>query len=103
MNCPTEGIVRTAAQGQTSTVVFWPEPTATDNSGGQVSQVSNRSPGQTFALGTVEVRYTFTDPSGNEARCTFTVTVRGENFCHYLNGIQEVMVTCSEHRKETLE
>ena len=76
--CPTQEIVRTVLQGQTSAVVTWPEPTATDDSGGQVTRDSNRMSGQMFGLGSVDVRYVFTDPSGNQAFCTFTVTVRGE-------------------------
>ncbi|XP_033626665.1 uncharacterized protein LOC117289582 isoform X32 [Asterias rubens] len=74
-NCPVQGVVQTAPQGTTSAVVTWNEPSATDNSGGFVQRSSNRSPGQNFPLGVTEITYTFTDPSGNQAFCRFTVTV----------------------------
>ena len=79
--CPS-GATAVAPQGQTSASVTWNEPTATDNSGGNVQRSSNRSPGQTFGLGSTQVTYTFTDPSGNQATCRFTVTVTsGKSGC----------------------
>eukprot|EP00057_Strongylocentrotus_purpuratus_P028698 XP_011683172.1 PREDICTED: uncharacterized protein LOC578978 isoform X16 [Strongylocentrotus purpuratus] len=61
--------------GSTGVSVSWTEPTATDNSGVVPSSTSTRSPGDTFNIGTTQVSYTFTDGSGNDAFCIFTVTV----------------------------
>ncbi|XP_038068280.1 mucin-3A-like isoform X2 [Patiria miniata] len=60
--------------GSTGSVVNWPVPTATDNSG-TVSVTTNREPGSTFQPGTTAVTYTFTDPSGNIVTQTFNVNV----------------------------
>ena len=73
--CPTQDVTGTVLQGASTAVVSWTAPTATDNSGGFVSVVSNRSPGQSFNIGMTAIQYTFTDPSGNPAFCRFTVTV----------------------------
>ena len=73
--CPIQGVTVTAPQGSSSASATWTEPTATDNSGGVVTRLSNRSPGQSFSLGNTQITYTFTDPSGNQAFCRFTVTV----------------------------
>lgn len=55
--------------------MVWVEPTATDLSG-SVTVTSNRSPGSFFLGGTTtNVEYVFTDPSGNEAICSFSVTI----------------------------
>ena len=79
--CPS-GATGVASQGSNIATVTWVEPTATDNSGGNVQRSSNRSPGQTFGLGSTQVTYTFTDPSGNQATCRFTVTVTsGKSGC----------------------
>ena len=61
--------------GTPETMVSWIEPTATDNSGSVNRASRSHSPGQLFAIGTTEVTYTFVDPSGNEASCTFSVIV----------------------------
>ncbi|XP_022082334.1 uncharacterized protein LOC110974776 isoform X2 [Acanthaster planci] len=73
-NCPT-GASATLPQGATSVAVTWTVPTATDNSGGTVSRTSTHDSGDSFGLGNTQVTYTFTDPSGNEARCQFVVMV----------------------------
>ena len=73
--CPIQGVTVTAPQGSSSASASWTEPTATDNSGGVVTRSSNGSPGQRFPLGITQITYTFTDPSGNQAFCRFTVTV----------------------------
>ena len=73
--CPNQGVTAIAPQGSSSASASWTEPTATDNSGGAVTRLSNRSPGQSFSLGNTQITYTFTDPSGNQAFCRFTVTV----------------------------
>ena len=54
--------------------VIWIEPTATDNSGMTPIVTQSHQPGDSFTIGTTQVRYTFTDVAGNEATCSFTVT-----------------------------
>ena len=76
-DCPA-GVSVTAPAGATSAPATWTEPSAVDNSGGTVTVTSNRSPGDSFPVGTTQVTYTFRDPSQNAATCTFTVTVIGK-------------------------
>ncbi|XP_072169503.1 uncharacterized protein [Diadema setosum] len=76
--CPAN-IIRTIELGQTSIVVTWIEPTATDISGvaNIVSRTSNS--GDSFSPGTTDVIYTFADGSGNTASCTFAITVQTQD------------------------
>ncbi|XP_072051832.1 uncharacterized protein [Amphiura filiformis] len=71
-NCPMD-IIRTLPAGQTSAVIDWIEPTATDNSGQVPNRVSSHTPLSVFNVGTTQVVYTFTDASNNQATCTFSV------------------------------
>ena len=59
----------------------WVVPAASDNAG-QVGLTVDGSavPGQLFSLGTTTVTYTATDASGNQASCSFNVTIIGR-FC----------------------
>ncbi|XP_022082302.1 mucin-2-like isoform X2 [Acanthaster planci] len=74
IGCPT-GATATASVGASSAPVTWTAPTATDNSGGQVTISASAQPGDSFPVGATTVLYTFTDPSGNEATCSFMVVV----------------------------
>ncbi len=69
------GITEETSLGSPGTVVTWEEPTATDNSGVVALSERSHAPGSFFIVGTTDVTYTFTDVSGNQAQCTFTVTV----------------------------
>ena len=73
--------------GTQSRPVFWTEPTATDNSNGLVTVQRSHQPGDVFNEGMTEVVYTFSDQSGNEAVCTFTVTIGKEVSVWYGNHI----------------
>ncbi len=73
-NCPDPVMVR-VAPGITEEVVTWIEPTATDNSGMVPTITQSHQPGDSFPVGETEVRYIFTDDIGNEALCTFLVTI----------------------------
>ena len=56
--------------------VPWIEPSATDNSGATPTLIArSHQPGDSFPVGTTQVMYTFTDMAGNEATCTFSVTI----------------------------
>ncbi|HEU4719256.1 MAG TPA: HYR domain-containing protein [Bacteroidia bacterium] len=59
--------------GLCGAVVSWTPPTATDNCSATLT--SNYNSGDLFPPGTTTVTYTATDPSGNTATSSFTVTV----------------------------
>ena len=59
-------------------VVSWRQPSATDNSGEQVTISSNFNSGDTFPIGVTTVTFTATDTSANEESATFTITVTGK-------------------------
>ena len=71
-NCPSN-IVMTNDPGNCSAVVSWTPPSQTDNCGATL--VGSHVPGDTFAVGSTMVTYVATDTSGNQAVCSFTVTV----------------------------
>ncbi len=74
VNCIND-VSTTVQFGQTSTVVTFTEPTATDNSG-VVNLVSRtHASGGTFPVGTTQVTFIFADGSNNIAQCTFNVIV----------------------------
>jgi len=58
------------------TNAHWPEPVAiASNNANAVTLTSNFSPGNTFPVGITTVIYTATDACGNEASCSFKVSV----------------------------
>ncbi|XP_033125615.1 hyalin-like, partial [Anneissia japonica] len=62
-------------EGAPDRVVYWINPTATDNSGNvSISYISHTN-GSTFILGESTVTYNFSDPSENTATCEFIVTI----------------------------
>ncbi|XP_072013725.1 uncharacterized protein [Amphiura filiformis] len=72
--CPQNQVATVGQPNQPATVTY-PPATATDNSGGFV-QISYSNPsGSPFNVGVNTVTVAATDPSGNTATCTFTVTV----------------------------
>ena len=73
--CPSKITIDNATTLQIR--VYWQEPTATDNSGVLSSVTSTRRSGDIFSVpGTYEVLYTAKDESGNEAICSFRITLR---------------------------
>lgn len=70
-------------------VATWTTPTATDNSGSVTIVRTDSNPnlvsGSTFPQGVTTITYTATDPSGNVATCSFTVTYQPINVI--LNGV----------------
>lgn len=54
--------------------VSWTPPTAQDNCG-SAGLVGSHSPGDLFAMGVTTVTYVATDSTGNQAMCSFDVTV----------------------------
>ena len=74
---PSNQNVNTDDRSATATV-SWTPPTASDNSGYEVSLTSNYSPGYNFAIGTTAVTYTAVDVYGNLAVYSFNVAVIGK-------------------------
>lgn len=59
------------------TRVHWQSPTAIDNSGVTPKLTSNRASGSRFSVpGSYEVVYKAVDGSGNEAMCSFRITLK---------------------------
>ncbi|MFK8006663.1 MAG: HYR domain-containing protein [Saprospiraceae bacterium] len=68
-------------------------PTADDNCGTPTMElISGLASGEVFPEGTTEVIYKVTDASGNEATCTFTVTVENTLDIETMN---DVMPSCN--------
>ena len=61
---------------ETTAIVWWNPPIASDNSG-NVSLTSSHKPGDTFQVGITVVTYIAMDESNNSNGVTFTVTVIG--------------------------
>lgn len=58
------------------TVVTFPEPTAVDESNGQLTVIQSHRSGDCFQTGsTTAISYVFLDPAGNRASCTFSVRI----------------------------
>lgn len=72
-DCPVDVEVE-AMGGDCSATATWIEPTVSDNCP-DVTISANHDSGDTFGLGENEVIYTATDANGNQATCSFTVTV----------------------------
>ena len=75
-NCPAhvnDSVPLGSASGGVK--VLWLEPEATDDTGATpLGQMTHR-PGETFPIGDTSVSYVFTDTSGNQGFCNFTVAV----------------------------
>jgi uncharacterized protein YjdB len=77
--------------GTCGAIVTWTPPTASDNSG-SVDLESNFEPGDFFPVGTTRVTYTATDPAGNQATCSFDVTVV-DNELPVFGSVSDINVT----------
>jgi hypothetical protein len=80
ITCPAN-ITRTAVTGQTSTVVTFSNPVASDNCSG-ASVACLPASGSSFPIGVTVVTCTATDASANHATCTFKVAVSGTLFAN---------------------
>ena len=71
----------TAASGNAGTTVDWTASSirATDNSGVVTLIRRTHTPGDFFLVGATQVTYTFQDPSGNTATCSFNVIVTSDS------------------------
>lgn len=73
-NCP-QSITEIIQLGVPSVPVFWEEPSATDLSQNVTVVSRTYLPGDVFYVGRVMVLYVFSDNSGNQAECSFHVTI----------------------------
>ncbi|KAK6627094.1 hypothetical protein RUM44_009571 [Polyplax serrata] len=75
--CP-ESFEVTLSEKDRNEVITWKEPVFVDNV--RIDHIfKTREPGSSFSVGKHNIRYVATDPSGNQATCAFTITVRGES------------------------
>lgn len=74
VSCPAD-VQHTALTGQGGSNMEWNEPRAFDNSGTADLVSRSHTPGSFFPMGETSVTYTFADPSGNVASCSFNVIV----------------------------
>ena len=72
-NCPSDIIISTNVGAQTTARASWREPTVTDNSGVAPSLVQSHMSGDSFAIGTTDVTYVYTDAAGNTVTCIFII------------------------------
>ncbi|HYC86744.1 MAG TPA: HYR domain-containing protein [Chryseosolibacter sp.] len=72
-NCPAS--ITAEADSACTAVVSWEVPVASDNCSAEVDLQGSHAPGDEFPMGVTTVTYIATDSAGNEAQCTFTVTV----------------------------
>ncbi|XP_041457583.1 mucin-17-like [Lytechinus variegatus] len=81
VTCPAS-IQQIVIEGSAGTYVTWDPPAASDNSGTVEFVSSTASSGDLFAIGLNSVTYTYSDPSGNQASCSFTVTITSGSPCN---------------------
>ncbi|PIK52771.1 hyalin [Apostichopus japonicus] len=74
INCPGDQTANTDISNS-GVVVFFTEPTASDNSGTAILVLQTADPGDFFTVGTTPVTYTYRDPSNNQQSCTFNIVV----------------------------
>ncbi|XP_022087623.1 hyalin-like, partial [Acanthaster planci] len=74
--CPAD-IINSTDAGLNSSVVYWQEPTITDNVG-VVANYSSHSPGDVFPVGNTTVIYIASDSAGNTNNCLFSVSVEDD-------------------------
>jgi gliding motility-associated-like protein len=70
-NCPSD--IELTAGATCTAITSWTPPNAQDNC--SVNVTTSHQPGTEFPIGETIVTYTATDPSGNTATCSFTITV----------------------------
>ncbi|XP_071823799.1 uncharacterized protein [Apostichopus japonicus] len=95
--CPDE--VRTIVElGITSTVVFYDEPFATDNSNAQnLLQTQTCQRGDSYPVGETSCLYLFVDPDGNSNSCTFLIIVTT------IDTVPPVISDCPSQQTITIE
>ncbi len=64
--------------GQSTALIVWQDPSATDNSGDSPTVVCNPPSGTNFTIGSTNVTCTALDGYGNQGNCSFYVDIIGE-------------------------
>ena len=64
---------------QSTALVTWTDPTATDNSGRNVTITCSVNSKSHFEIGQTDVFCEAQDPYGNNSTCIFTIDVQGIN------------------------
>ncbi len=77
LDCPNDIDVEVAS-GQCDAAVTWTPPTPDPNCNAVITS-SSHEPGDIFPIGTTTVTYVITDADGQEAECSFDVTVTYES------------------------
>ena len=85
-NCNPQISISDYQAGSQDAVATWIEPVASDNCGISTIEASH-SPGERFPLGTTTVTYRGRDLEGNEAFCSFEVTVVEQNSTPQVNDV----------------
>ena len=84
VTCPTNSTVNTDPSKAYATVVYT-DPQVNDNSGQIPTITCDVESGSHFGIGETEVICQAVDSTGNQATCTFTVTVEG-NVIYFVMG-----------------
>ncbi|OQR73826.1 sushi [Tropilaelaps mercedesae] len=90
--CESPGVT-ISSDGQGAKVV-WEEPLFSDNSNEDVFIWSSHKPGQYFLINDTTVTYFATDNSGNNASCTFNITIKA-NKCELSYSVRNGKFNCS--------
>jgi hypothetical protein len=75
INCPGNKIAVTLTACDTGVVVNYPAPTVGDNCPNNLNVVCSPASGTVFPVGNTSVTCTVTDGGGNQAQCSFKVTI----------------------------
>ena len=90
ITCPSDIVVSLPMNSSaTSMVVNYPAVTATDGCSSSVTVNSTPASGSVFTVGTTTVEATANDGNGNEASCSFTVTVN-YNFAGFFQPVDNL-------------
>jgi hypothetical protein len=93
ITCPAD-LTKNVDPGACGAIVNYATPTATDNSGSStISIKSGPSSGSLFPVGLTTVTFEATDTVGNNAECSFTITV---------NDNQNPTIVCPSNSTETV-
>ena len=66
--------------GHMSKQVFWAEPRAADLSGNVSLASQSHKSGDFFGFGKTQVKYVFSDETGNSVVCSFRILITSGNF-----------------------
>ena len=93
--CP--GNITLSANDNCEAVASWTEPIASDNCADGFSLSSNFEPGDVFPLGTTTVTYTAEDAAGNQATCSFDVTVEDQSDPVFTDCPSDIVISANEN------